>query len=60
MKLTPPKQVVFKWALALAVVGLIAVVASFFVAFEFTLLIGAVLSFAAWALLAAGNALKGF
>jgi hypothetical protein len=60
MRLTPPKKVVFNVALVLAVLGLVAIVASFFVAFKFTLLIGAVLSLVAWALLAAGNALKGF
>lgn len=60
MRLTPPKQVVFKWSFALAILGVVAAIASFFVAYAWLMPVAVVLLAVAYGLLAAGNALKGF
>ena len=57
MRLTPPKKNVFWASVVLAVLALVTLIVpslSFFASQAF------VLAFAAWLLLAAGNALKGF
>lgn len=56
MKLTPPKQWVFWVALVLAVVALVGALDLFAPVAGFATWLG----IAAWALLAAGNAIKGF
>ena len=60
MRLTPPKKVVFNVSVLLAVLGLLGILLGAFSVISWGVLAGAVLSLAAWALLAAGNALKGF
>lgn len=56
MKLTPPKQVVFKVALLLAILALVSV----FVAIPFVSAYSFWIMTAAYVLLAAGNYFKGF
>ncbi|MCL4258197.1 MAG: hypothetical protein KJZ53_06690 [Anaerolineales bacterium] len=57
MRLTPPKQWVFWVALVLAVVALLGAITTFL---PIPAAILPWLAFAGWALLAAGNAVKGF
>lgn len=56
MRLTPPTKIVFWIALILAVVALVAV----FVTIPFVSANAVWVALVAWALLAAGNAFKGF